>query len=328
MRKALTTMTCAVLLASCGDGGSGGTTGGTSVTPTPSPTPTPTPAPTPTYKKFSELTGDQNFKTACSGIQLNTAPPTALPATAYTDGLLVAYASAPDSYTFSGGGVAASFGPADIDTAAPTTVKAYKKTVGANTERFTLGVPVAGATPTASGTSLEYARGFNLTTAVGGTLTQFGCVLGVPTLATDVPSATTITFAKVGINGVAYVNEAGVQKVYAVNGTTGSTATLSGNTTTGKVTITIQLVGTQQGATPAVTGVPLGNYTTVADTDTSKPSFYGMLTSTDRNSVFSYIGGWFFGPQGAEAASSFEIATLDPATGARMTVTGNLIAIK
>ncbi|MCZ8370512.1 MAG: hypothetical protein O9293_11210 [Porphyrobacter sp.] len=68
MKRFLVSASLALALVACGGGDSGTPppTGGGG-TPTPTPTPTPSPTPTPTYSLFSQLTGDQQFSSACAG---------------------------------------------------------------------------------------------------------------------------------------------------------------------------------------------------------------------------------------------------------------------
>jgi hypothetical protein len=316
-----------LVLAGCGgDGGSSPPIsvipGGPSPTPTPSSSPTATPTPSASYQTYAQLTGNQSFQTACAALNFsNGNPPAPQPATNFGDGLTLAYTAATDSYTISGDGLSLSYAPAQLDPAAPAGVRGYLRTENGFTQRFSIGTPAPG------GVALDYVRAFSLRALRNGQTLQYQCVFGVPTRLTDPPDATTVTFTRVGINGAAYVAPVGGGlQTYAL---TASTATLSVNVATGEATTVLRLVGTLQTASgPASTTTELGTFTGVGDFDDTRPSFYGPLTSTDRDSQFSFFGGWFFGPQGREAAFSTQILAVDRTTGARMSVLANVFAAR
>jgi hypothetical protein len=262
------------------------------------------------------LTGNQQFKTACAAFIFNSSFPTVAPATAFGDGLTLNYTSATDSYGITGDGLALTYGPGDIDPAAPTTIKAYVRTTGGFTERFTIGRPGAG------GVALDYMRGFSLRALKGPGPTQYSCVFGVPTLVTDPPAATSVTFTKTGLNGSAYRSQGGIVGIYSLEK---STVTLSVNLTTGKINTVIHLLGTlQTPAGPSTTNVELGTYTGSGDIDEVQGSYNGQFTDAS----FAYFGGWFFGPQGREAGFAYSIFNRDAASGADVTAVGTVAAIQ
>lgn len=305
MRGIYAAVAAAGLVAACGGGGGSGSGGSGTSGPAPAPSPTATPTPAPTYSLLAALTGDQVFKTACAG-QTNRTPPIAFPNTGFGDGIAFSYAAATDSYTLSANGRTYTYGPADRDPAAPATARAYVKTVAGFTERFSIGVP------TVAGAALQYTAGFSLL-AIGNTgePVQYNCVYGVPTLVTDVPPTPQVTFPNVAVFGIGRVTGGAAPGSYDLRS---STATLTGDVTTGKVTLQLRLVGRLLGPSgPSATTTELGTYASTADTDTAKPSYYGTIASSDRMNVFSQFGGWFFGPQGREAQMTYTIVSRNPA---------------
>lgn len=315
----------AVLLAvaGCGGGGSGGGTSAPVVSASPSPAPSPTATATPVaYSKFADLTGDQNFSTACAALQFENSSPTPVAATEFGDGLALVYAAGPQTWTVAGDFLPTlTFGPADVDATAPAPTRAYAKVVDGFTTRLTIGVPTPG------GTALDYARGLALRAVRPGSTfaRQYQCVFGVPTLATDLPTAS-VTYARAGVNGSATLVDAQFAiKTYAI---AGSTVAVTFDPVAKRVTGTIRLSGILQTANgPSGNAVDLGTYAITAPLSaTGRTSFYAStLPSTDRNSQYSSLGGWFFGPQARELGASFEIYSTD-ATGGRLSVLGNLIA--
>jgi hypothetical protein len=315
---------CSVALSACGSSGGGNNSPvvvpgpGSTPTPSPSSSPTPTPSPSATYKTYAELTGDQRFKTACAAFIFNSTPPIVTPATAFGNGLMLDHAAAPDSYTITGDGVAQTYGPADRDPAAPSTVISYLKTVSGFTERFTIARPGVG------GVGLDYLRVFTLRAQKGSGPTNYSCVFGVPTLVSDRPAAATVTFTRIGLGGSAYKAQAGVVGAYSLEG---SSTTFAVNLTTGKVNTTIHLLGTLQTPTgPSTTNVELGTYSGVGDIDLASGSFSGQFFNPDGSPLFAYFGGWFFGPQGREAGFTSSIAKRDTVNNADISSVGTVVA--
>lgn len=306
-------------LAACsGSGGSGTTSAPVVVTPAPAPTPSPTPTPTPspTYSTYAGLTGNQAFATACAALQTNTVPPTILPATHFGDGFAVTYTAATDTYLLVGDSLSLSFGPAERDPAAPSGVNTYVRVDGGITSRFTLGVP------TASGVALTYTRGFGLFTIKSGAPVQYQCAYGVPTFATDLPSAT-FGFTKFALNGTVSQFTGGSTLTYRA---TNSVVTLSVNTLTHGATGTIALIGNQVLAGGALgPDTSFATYTLTVSIDPATGRYYGTIANAG-GTVVGNIGGSFFGPQAGEALSSLSFA--DDVGGARLTVLANLAAIK
>lgn len=322
-RHHLAGVSIVLALAACGDGSGGSSvpvvSGGASPTPTPTATATATPA---SYTKFADLTGDRSFGTACAALQFENSSPAPVSATNFNDGLTVAYAATGQTWTVAGDFLPTlTFGPADVDATAPAPTRAYAKVVDNFTTRLTVGVPTPG------GIALDYTRGLVLRAARPGSAIarQYQCVLGVPTLATDLP-ATSVAYTRAGVNGSATLVDAQFAiRTYAISG---STVAVAFDPATKLVTGTIRLSGILQTANgPSGSAVDLGTYVIRAPLDAAgRASFYSAtLSSTDRDSQYSSLGGWFFGPQAIELGASFEIYATD-AQGGRLSVLGNVIA--
>ncbi len=322
MHRNISILALAAALAACGGEGSGGGVTAASPTPTPAPTPTPPSPPTFTYSRYTALTGDQNFRTACASVLLSGNPFQARPATAFGNGFALAYTAATDTYGITGDGITTNFGPTERDPAAPVGTQRYLRVVNGFTQRFSIGQP------TAAGTGLDYTRGFGLTAqGLTGTPVQYGCIFGVPTVVGDAPAGSNIPFARVSVNGAAYVNQGGALLSYSL---TGSTATLAANVTSGTITTTIQLIGVLQTASgPTGGNIALGSYTGTGSIDTVVGSFNGTLAdSVASPTVNGTFGGWFFGPQGAEGAYVLTMSGVQPGTSNIMTVTATVAAIR
>jgi hypothetical protein len=285
-----------LMLAGCGGGGATGTSVVTAPsTPTPPATPTPTPSPTPTasYTLFDNLAGDQTFQSACAPLTFQTTPPTPSPATPFGQGLVIAYQAATQNYMITGDGQSLSFGPADVDSAAPPTVKAYLKAGVGGNDRFVLSQPGPG------GVGLGYARSATVATRRFGFPISYYCVIGVPTLVSDVPSATTINFTKTILGATAYDSSSGTVVTY---GLSHSTVSFVVDLSTLQVTSTLHLLGTPVPAGGA--DVDLGTVTGTGTIDASVGGFYGSWSSADREAIGNF-GGRFFGPQGLEYGYAF-----------------------
>ncbi|WP_083836050.1 hypothetical protein [Sphingomonas elodea] len=315
------------MLAACGGGGSsaGGsvTTPVTQPTPTPTPTPAPSPTPTATYKTYDQLTGDQSYKTACAGLILSASPPTPIPASAFGDGLGFSYAAATSSHVITGNGLNLAFLPADRDPKAPAGVVAYAKPLNGSTELMSIARPAPG------GTGFDYGRSFSLTTrnTPSGSQTQYLCVFGVPTQAADLPTSGTQSYTRIVVGGTAFTSSTGgTTRSYTLGK---SRATLSADFAGRSVVLSIQLVGVQSATVdPSATEVDLGTYTATVPLDVPQNRFTGSLVSSDRSSLFSLLGGAFFGPQGSETMTAFEIVAVDTKSGDRITALGGVAAAR
>lgn len=289
----------ALMLASCSGGGSDG--GGVTVTPTGTPTgtstPTPTPSasssptPAPSYTKYADLTGDRSFASTCAPLTTSSSPVVAGAATLPGQGLIMAFNSAASTWSISGDGVNLLFGPADADPATPSGGQFYLKTGTGGTDRLRIQQGgVGGVGPT------EYARIVNVVTNVIGQARNYTCIIGVPTVVTDVPAATTVSY-RAGFGGSGYVSSpgTGATTVYSLGK---SVVSIEGNRVTGKVTLTLRLIGTPPGGGA---DVELGTVTGTADVDATTGGYYGTTwTSSTLTVSFGQFSGRFFGPQRLE----------------------------
>jgi len=314
MRARVTAIMLAGTLIGCG-GGDGG--GGVAVVPgTPAPAPSASPsAAAPVYARFAELTGDQLFRTACGVLELNAQPPFPRAVLGIGEGPVIRYTAATDRYAIDGDAISAGFGPEDRDPAAPAGARAYVKRVDGIPQVFSTGQPIAG------GVGLDYARGMNLQIQREGRgINRYACTFGVPTLVTDRPPAA-FTYARTGINGIAYVVEGSVPRTYTL---AASTATMRVDPVAGQATVTIRLLGQLLGpAGPATATTDFGSFTGTVTIDWSGGGYRGALTGPDGRGDFSALAGGFYGPQAREAAFSFALITVDPATGIRLSAVGN-----
>jgi hypothetical protein len=285
------------LVAGCGGESGTGSTAGSSGSATPVPAPAPAPAPAPIYPRYSELLGNQTFKTSCA--LNNVSPPDGF-ASPFGSNVSLNYLAATDSYALVGPFVNAAFGPSDLDPAAPAGSKRYLKPVNGFTERFSLGPLRAAAT------NLEYTQFVTSQTRLQtGAIVNHMCIFGVPTLVTDAPSGSNIPFAKVSVSGTAWVTEGNVNRGYTLS--TNSTATLAANVTTGRVTVTMRLVGSFSVPTTAtpVPDINLGDFVGAGDIDVSQATISGQFDTTGNLVAANNFSGWFFGPRGAEAGLIF-----------------------
>ena len=154
---------------------------------------------------------------------------------------------------------------------------------------------------------LEYARVASVLTNINGQARTYNCIIGVPTLVTDVPTATSVTY-RAAYGGSVYRTSAGITAPYSL----GKTAvTLSADRITGKVTMSLHLIGT-----PAAGGadVDFGTVTGTADIDPATGGYYGSVwTSPTLNVVFGQFSGRFYGPQGLETEIAVSLVIDAPA---------------
>lgn len=323
MARGILALSGALILAACSSGGgsTSGGGGGTVVTPTPTPTPAPSPTPTPvaSYTKFADLTGDQNFTSACSAINIGS-PPTLFPATIPDNGLTFAYAAGPQTWSIGGDGLALTFTPAERETGLPSSVVGYAK-VGPPTERLRLSLTGTVSTPA------EYMRLASVTARVpGGSLRNYACIIGVRTRVTDVPPGTLFTFPGARLNGFLYRGPSGGGATTQLN-PSASTVSIEVNLSTGTVTTTIHLIGS---ALPSGSGpdVDLGTLVGAADIDPATGGYYGTTwTSPDMSVLFAQFGGGFFGPQGRETGYAITLLA-DRPDGTRIFLSGSVAGVR
>lgn len=232
------------------------------------------------------MPGDQLFKSACAPLNFNGPVPLAFVATPFGQGIEINYQATPQTYAIQAEGSLLTFGPADRDASAPSNIKAYQKGPN-NADRFQLARPII------NGTGLDYGRSATLMTTRFGSRITYACVIGVQTLVTDVPAATTVSFTQIGVGATAYDASSGSVVIYSLAKTP---VTFTVNLTTLKVDLSMRLVGTPAGGGADVNlGTVTGTGTLNADTG----SFEGQFASTDREANGSF-GGTFFGPQRRE----------------------------
>lgn len=306
----------AAAVGACSGGGSSGNGGGgTVVTPTPSPstgvTPTPSPSPSPSYTKFADLTGDQLFRSTCVGNESVFSfgwIPTSFP----RNGLLFRYDDSVASWTVEGNGDAVTFLASERDTTAPATVARYIKP-GVPTTRLTIQRPGIGTV------GADY---FRVATYVRSPRT-FQCMIGIPTLTTDRPAGSTISFPSASITGYLFIMPptSTVRTQYSTNN---STSTFSVNLDRGEVTYSVRLIGSPL---PAGSGpdVDFGTISGVASIDPETGGYYTtQLTVTGLSLVIGEMSGEFYGPQGREAGFGLAVYGTRPDGGQ---VSGSLVGI-
>jgi hypothetical protein len=333
MRKMMMAASGSLMLAACG-GGSGGGTDGVPVvsgpaaaaptpaptptpTPTPSATPTPTPVPTPTasYTRYTDLTGDGTFQTACASLVMGSGLPTPQPAESFGDSLVLGYTAASGSWSVTGDGGSLSFAGSEAVTA-PAGQATYQHTTAGVTQQLTI------AAPNASGTTLSYTRNLALSVTRSAGPTLSSCVFGVPSVPADVPGVP-VSYSKVSVTGTAYMADAnGVVQTYVLSASTGTARyDAAGNA----VVVQVHLVGyLQTGTTLAATATDFGTYTGTGPVEAGKVRFGGSLDGTDYVSLFSSFAGAFFG--GVESGAAFEILATDTKSGNRIAAVGSLAA--
>ncbi len=331
MPQRIIALSGALLLAGC-SGGSTTQAPSPAPTPTPSPTPAPSPAPSPTptptptaspsptpaatYTRFDDLFADRSFQSACSGFILPGQPPAVLPVTNFGQGLFFNFISTPQVFAIGGDGVSISFNGQDIDASAPVGVLAYVRTIGGDTDRFSISRPAPG------GIGLDYARFASVATPRAGTTRLYQCVIGVPTLTTDLPTTASGVYPRSVIGATAYVRDTASARPYS---TGRSTITVAADFVARRVTVTGALVGTPLGV--AGPDIPLGSFTATGDINPITGNFTAPLTSSDRT-VTGSISGRFFGPQGSEVGIAFSATGPETAQQFAFSIAGTVYAAR
>jgi len=313
----------ASVLGACSSGGSN-SGGGSVVTPSPSPstgaTPSPTPSPAPSYTKFADLAGDQTFASTCTALNVGS-PPVLIPASLPDQGLTFGYAADTRSWAVNGNGISLIFIPSERDPSLPATTIAYNKTSSSPVERLRISTVGVGTTPA------EYFRSVLLiANEPGAPGRNYSCIIGVKTLVTDVPPGTAINFPNSRLSGYLFrtLPGSGGFTQFSMNNTTvGFDVDLS----RGEVKMVIRLIGT-----PLPTGsgadIDFGTVTAVANIDPATGGWYGTtFTSPDMATLFTQVGGRFFGPQGREAGYALTMLTEKP-DGTRLYLSGTGVALR
>jgi hypothetical protein len=272
-------------LASCGGGDGGGSGGGGSPTPAPTPpaSPTPTPTPGPSYTAFADLTGDEKFPTAC---QMYAPSGNGMPGGSHTnmfnDFGMIDYTAADQSWRV----LNETFHPADLVSSSSTEIRYERAAVLRRTEKFVI------TRPTSAGAAAVYGRTSEQYLVDDSGFWRAGyCVLGVPTLATDIPAATTVTYSDLVIDGLIYElvgSEVEVSKI------TGGSGSLVGTTTTGELSISFHYNVTAPNGATTVVG-PVQGSVSVNLTE-GRAGYWGVIGAAPEY----WLYGGFFGPQGKE----------------------------
>lgn len=302
MRSVVAFIMGGLILAGCSGGAASGGSGGGVITPTPTPTPSPTPSPTPTgtptasYLKFSDLSGDQSYQSACSSIyMLGEGNTPGLNGTSEFDQGVFSYASATQTYTINliNSGYTQSFGPSNLDSTLPSgTVAAYTKVINpSETDKLALSLLQI------DGSAFDYTRLVHF--ATNGK--SQNCVIGVPTLTSDAPVGIAVIYSQIRVAGTAYDSSSGKTIAYDLSK---STATFIVDLTTGAVYPTIHLIGSVSGSPDKDLGIFSGEGSVgIQDGKVSNVGYTGVLNVSD--SGFFRFNGAFFGPQGKEFAFLF-----------------------
>jgi len=190
------------------------------------------------------------------------------------------------------------FGPDDRESSSPSGTIAYTKSGTGGADRFRI------IQPAPSTVAMDYTRTTFLDTAGGPTSgtrarTTAYCVIGVPTLTTDIPSAASVTFTRFAVAGEAYDRRGSSLITYSL---AKSTATLAVDLTTGQIRATLNLIGTANGS-----DVSLGNFTIDGAIGESDAGISGMgyVGSAPTPGGTISVNGGFFGPQGKEFGYTF-----------------------
>ena len=282
----------ATCLVSCGGGDS--STPGPIATATPTPTPTPPPPPTFSYTKFAELTGTQDFGTACTtwSVRGNGVPATDNLVQFLADGI-VDFDADNEIWEIleTLGGRAYQFGPDDIvsqDSAATN---------------YRTGTPPSGfsvAIPSAGGFTAEYGRVSRSTLVIdSGPVQNASCVFGVATDPEDFPAATTVVYEDLYIRGWVFDEVAGGGGFETSRIVDGS-GSITGNTSTGDVEFSLFYEVEATDGTRRTIGPLTGGGTVDVSEDRA-----GVFALLNMDSTPEYqLNAAFFGPSGSELAFS------------------------
>jgi hypothetical protein len=278
---------------------------------------------------FSALSGDQRYPTACIGYNpRDTRAPTTTGFSFYTrDEGLISYAAATQTYSvFAPNNVFQTFGPADRDTTAPTGTIAFRKPSvnDGGTERFAIIQP----NPRAPYDYTRTAEGNFSGSATSGTLarTTSFCILGVPTVPTDIPPLTIVPFVRFEVRGTAIDARRGPAAAYDLSA---STATLEVDLTTGQALSSLHLVGTSSDGRRTDFGTYPIEFSLVADTAGMNGS--GPPHDSPEVSRFFTAMGAFFGPQGKEFGYVFQLldqAQINGASDVVLVITGTVVGAR
>ncbi|GEM_PF-2751703 len=304
-------------------------------TPTPGPTsPAPSPGPTtpapPTYRSFATLialAGEVPFKTTCASMQ--PATQTLNPVTAFGTGPALVRTATVDNWTFTVNGKVTSFAASEkVTQPTGSTDVEFRRTTAGVTESLLIAGPDSRYTHTA------FTRRVVATVADNaGVVTRYECMVGDPTLATDLPT----TEADIALNNVSLIGNAVISSgpnagTYVLANPADSATpliTTTVNTKTNRVTVSIQLRGRKVvDGTVQTAVVDLGTYTSTATITPASTNIIGTLASSNREVLTGQISGWSFGPRLTESGYAFAIQSQEAGTTNRLTATGTMIALR
>ncbi|MCK0128630.1 hypothetical protein [Erythrobacter sp. F6033] len=299
------------LLAACG----GGSSSAPPPTSTPAPSPSPSPTPVPTYTAFADQTGAQSYVSSCAGYDTNVTPAVTIAASAFGDGLSFDLAADKETWTITGSGLNAMFGPtptADSD----DNETIYVRQIAQGPQVFIL------RSPSLNGLTVEFARAGSVAVRTTGDI-EFSCVFGVPTQTNDT-FPTSVGASDVDVTGFARIIGGADAGPYDLSS---STASLAGNPNGGDLTLSLTLAGSRDTGIPMPPQSPVdfGSFSGNGPVTISATNFGGNLSSNDLSGVTANFGGWFFGPQAIETGISFSAEGIRT-DGSRIVIHGTVIA--
>jgi len=291
---------CSAAVSACGGGGGSAPppTGGGGGTPTPTPTPTFN------YTAFDDLTGDQNFPSAC--VEAEPSPIGTLRQAQpwqFSNSGLVSYTEASDSWTMTAiRNQTEVFGPSDLFSDA-NGVREYRQpdSGGLPGSRFRLIEELNATNP------YSYMRStFSLLFEPGLASAYTACFIGVPTDPDDIPAATTVTYTDLQFGGFVVDEAPGQTPPSTFSTIVDGTGTITGNTSTGAIDIEFSLTIEDANGVQSTIG-PIAGEVTIAFID----EVAGYDGSLNLGGMPEYtIAGGFFGPEGRETGFAFA-ASLD-----------------
>lgn len=287
---------CSAALASCGGGSSGGspTSGGGT------PSPTPTSSPSPSYTKIADLTGDVHFANSCIGYDTINGFPQWVLSSDFGDFQTINYSTSSETWrivNFANSAQEESFGPAQL-VSTSNEVTIYNKDNGTEPPDY---LRVFGTR--AGFVMRDYSRSNVYGLVGGGSLAQAACTFGVPTDPNDIPSQTTVTYSDLMFGGIIVNSDPGATPPFSTSTITGGTGTITGDTTTGKVTFNMTLEVTAPDNSVSTMG-PFQGTLDVTNAN-NVGGFHGRLNYGGKADVET-LGG-FYGPQGIETGAVFSV---------------------
>ncbi len=315
--RILSVVLCApiALLSACGgDGSSSPSATSASPTPTPTPSASPTPSPTPGpsgYTRFDDLSGDQEFSTACSTFGNSSQDPERI--TPFEEFFTYSFTQATQTWRLAGqtlqGTTDSSFGPQDIVEDTIGVVTRYER----GDERFSI------STPQLTVGSVNYARTARQLTLVdgaGGT-PFYRCVFGVPTRLDDPLPSTEFSFGQ-AMDHFGYMAVTDNDLILRTYQPDASTSDIEVDPDARTISIRFEVAG------PEITRDPNTGTVTIASTNTLIETYRGTATYEDDVQGFTgelfladqnpanaeavgTFSGAFFGPQGEEIAIAYQV---------------------